>query len=87
MRTFLVVLDAVRFGQHLRLQQAAEDFPVEELIPQLVMEAFDVPILPWAAGSDVKSLHSLVPQPVLDGVGDEQGIPFCGNQAAFPRPI
>ena len=71
MRAILVVFDAVLLCQHFCFQKATEDFPVEELIPQLVMEALDMAVLPWAAGSDVEGFYSFVLEPVLDGVGYE----------------
>jgi len=70
-RAILVVFDAVLLCQHFCFQKAAEDFPVEELIPQLVMEALDMAVLPWAAGSDVEGFYSFVLEPVHDGVGYE----------------
>ncbi len=39
-----------------RFGQAQEQFAVEALIPQLAVEALDVPVLPWAALSLPKTL-------------------------------
>lgn len=71
MRTILVVFDAVLLCQHLCFQKAAEDFPVEELVPQFVVEALDVAVFLRASWGDVNALHLLFLEPVLDGIGNE----------------
>jgi len=67
----IVILVAPAFKDDLRFEQAAEEFPVEALVAQLVMEALDVAVLPWAAGFDIDGFYLLLFEPVLDRVGDE----------------
>jgi hypothetical protein len=42
----VVVLPPV-LDQHLRLLQRVEDFSVQELVPELAVEALVAPVLPW----------------------------------------
>jgi len=70
-RSVLVILASPLLNDNLRFQQACEDFPVEQLVAQLVVEAFDVPVLPGAAGLNIDRFHLLLPEPVLDGIRDE----------------
>jgi hypothetical protein len=60
MRAKMVILVAPSFKDDPRFEQAAEEFPVQALVPQLVVEALDVAVLPWAAGLDVDGLYVLL---------------------------
>jgi len=57
----------------LRLLQRIEDLPVQQLVAQASVEALDVPVLPWAAWSDVGGLSTDRGNPFLHGLGDELG--------------
>lgn len=57
--------------EDLGLFQRAEDLAVEEFVPELRVEAFDIAILPWAARGDVGGLCAYRPDPGLDSLGDE----------------
>src|ERR1700679_140454 len=57
--------------QHLRFLQAREDLPVQQLIAQLPIEAFDVSILPRTPRLDEQRLHSKILQPVTHHRGRE----------------
>jgi|SRR5690349_1060820 len=46
-------------------------FPVQTLVAQLVMEAFDIGLFPGTSGLDVKGFDLLILPPVLDGFGDK----------------
>ena len=48
-----VVLDPVLLDDHSRLRQAAKDLPVQAFVPQLIVEALDVAVLPGRPGLDV----------------------------------
>ena len=45
-RALIVVFRAPRFKDNLRIEQAAEEFPAQTLVTQLVVEALDVGVLP-----------------------------------------
>src|SRR5690606_11060817 len=47
------------------------DLAVEKLVTQSSIEALDVAVLPWGAGSDVGGLRPDSGDPVLHGRGDE----------------
>ena len=51
-RPLLVVELSPAFDQHLRLGAAAKPFPVQQLVAQLAVEAFDEAVLPRAARRD-----------------------------------
>jgi len=48
MRPPSIVLVPPTLDQHLGFLQLVEDLPIQELIPQLAVEALDVPV-PWTA--------------------------------------
>lgn len=49
-----VVMIAPPAGDDPNLLKAVEDFTVEQLIPQAGIEAFDIAVLPRAAGLDIE---------------------------------
>ena len=59
----MVVLVSPLLREHLHLPEGIKDLPVQELIPQLAIEALYVPILPWAPRRDEQGLdpHPLEP--------------------------
>jgi hypothetical protein len=61
------------------LKKRAEEFPVQALVTQLVVEAFNVVVLPWETRGDVDRLNLLLGQPILDAVGDKLW-PFVAAQ-------
>ncbi len=66
-----VVVAPPRLDQNLGLGEAVEDLAVEQFVAQRAVEALVVAVLPGRARGDVKRLHTDLPQPVLDGGGDE----------------
>ena len=52
MRPDGVVVIAPSLDQHLRLRQIVEDFPIQQLVPELTVEALVVAVLPRRAGLD-----------------------------------
>lgn len=73
MRTQRVVMLSSAFDEDGCLPKGVEDFLVEQLVPELVVEAFVVAILPWRSGLDLERLHADPAQPVTDGMGGELG--------------
>ena len=70
-RPLLIVFDAPLFEDHPRFEQAAKQLTVQALVPQFVVEALNVGVLPRAARRDVDRPHLLRPQPVPDRIRDE----------------
>ena len=64
-----VVVVTPLFDQDLGLLEAAEDFPVEQLVPQLAVEAFAIAILPGATRLDVERFGAHALQPAPDDLG------------------
>ena len=58
-----VVVDAPAFGQHAQFFHRVEDLTVEELVPQLGVEALAVAVLPGRARLDVQRLCSCLGKP------------------------
>ena len=58
MRPDGVVVIAPSLDQHLRLRQIVEDFPIQQLFPELAVEALVVAVLPRRAGLDVERLRA-----------------------------
>lgn len=65
-RPLLVVELPPAFDQDLGLGTAAEPLPVQQLVPQLAVEAFDEPVLPGAARRDEGRTNRRVSQPAHD---------------------
>ena len=66
-----VVVVAPLLNEYLDFLEAAEDFAVEQFVPQLAVEAFAIAVLPGTARRDVKRLHPNPGQPFLDGYGNK----------------
>ena len=64
--TYMVILPTPVFQHHPGLSQRPELFPVQALLPQTRIEAFDVTILPRAARINIKRLDSVLRQPVAE---------------------
>ena len=58
MRPDGVVVIAPSLDQHLRLRQIVEDFPIQQLVPELAVEALVVAVIPRRAVLDVERLHA-----------------------------
>jgi hypothetical protein len=56
---------------NLRFQKTAENFTVQAFVAKLVVEAFNVAVLPRCTRLNVNGLDLILLQPVLDRVGDE----------------
>ena len=52
--------------QHLGFLQHVEDLAIEELVPQLSIEALVVAVLPRTAGLDVEGLYIDPAEPIPD---------------------
>ena len=68
MRSLRVVVFPPLLNDDLRLFQAVEDFPVEELISKPCIEALAVPVLPRGSRFDVSCLCTHRLDPVSDGL-------------------
>src|SRR5271170_2232545 len=64
MRTNPVVVFTPHLDQHLRFRQTVEDLAIQQFIPELPVEAFYVPVLPWAARFDEQGLYAHFRQPL-----------------------
>ena len=64
-----VVVVAPLLDEDLGLLQAVEDFAIEQLVPQLAVEAFAIAVLPGAAGLDVERLGTNTCQPAAYNLG------------------
>ena len=58
-----VVVVTPLFDEDPGLLEAAEDFPVEQLVPQLAVEAFAIAVLPGASRLDVEGFGTHARQP------------------------
>jgi len=72
-RALGVVVPPPAFDDDLGLAQAVEDLAIQELVPELGVEAFAVAVLPGAAGLDVGGPGAYGPDPVPNRCGDELG--------------
>jgi len=59
--------------QHLYFLQCVEDLPVQELIPELAIEALDIAVLPRTSGFYVQRPRSHSPEPLPDCFRRELG--------------
>jgi len=66
-----VVVVAPLLDEDLGFLGAAEDFSIEQFVPQLAVEAFAIAVLPRTARRDVKRLYPNPGQPFLDGYGNK----------------
>src|SRR6202042_1278519 len=65
-----VVVNPPAFCQYLHLLQRVEDLAIQELVPQLRVEALAVPVLPRTAGFDIERLCAGIGQPFPQILGD-----------------
>ncbi len=61
-----VVVPPPSFDQHLGFLQRVEDLAIEQLVPQLSIEALVVAVLPRTAGLDVEGLYVDPAEPIPD---------------------
>ena len=66
-RPTLVILSSPSFDQHLSFPQGFKHLPVQQLIPQLPVEALHISVFPRTAWFDVQCLDSYRLEPVLTG--------------------
>ena len=64
-----VVVVAPLLDDDLGFLEAVEDFPVEQLVAQLAVEALAVAVLPGTAGFDVERLGSDISKPLTHDLG------------------
>ena len=60
MRPDMVVFLPPHFNEHLRFHQRIEYLPIQQFIPQLPIERFNVSVLPGASRFDEQGCHSQV---------------------------
>ena len=58
-----VAVPSPLLDEHLRLFERVEDLSVQELVPELAVEALVVAVLPRTARLDVERLYAEPPQP------------------------
>src|SRR5580698_11412012 len=63
-RSDRVVVNPPAFSQHAQFFHRVEDLTVEELVPELGVEALAVAVLPGRAGFDVQRLCSCLCKPL-----------------------
>ena len=73
MRPELVVMPPPSFDEHFSLLQCVEDLSIQQLIPELAVEALVVAVLPRAPGFDEERLHIDPAEPFTDHLGGELG--------------
>ena len=73
MRPHRIVPDPPVFNDHFGFFQAVENLAVEQLIPELSVEALNVAVFPGAARLDEKCFGSNIFQPFPDSRGRELG--------------
>jgi len=78
-----VVVDAPPFSQQLPLLQRVNDLPVQELVPQLGVEALAIALLPGRAEFDIQRLGFGVIQPFAQYPGHELGA-IGANVLSYP---
>lgn len=66
-------MPAPGLDQDFRLPEIIEDFPRQQLVSELGVEALAVSILPRRAWFDVERLHADALEPIAQGGGDELG--------------
>lgn len=74
MRADGVVVAAPPLNEDLRLGQRVERLGVEQFVPELVIEALHVAVLPGTAGLDERRLRAHSGDPALHGGGGELGV-------------
>ena len=71
MRPDRVVVLAPVLDQHLGLLEGVEDLTIEQLIPELPIEALVLAVLPGAPRLDLEGLDAEPGEPVSNGLGGE----------------
>src|SRR5580698_519546 len=66
-----VVFHAPPLRQNLCLLERVKDLAIQELIAQLSIETFTVPVLPWTSRFDIQRPRAHSPQPLPQLLGDE----------------
>ncbi len=86
MATMSAVLPSQLLDQDFGFLQCVEDLRIQELITELAVEAFAVPILPWTAGLDLEWLHIQPIEPVPYGLGHNSG-PWTEKLGEKPQHV
>jgi len=66
-----IVVNAPALDQDDCFPERIEDFPVEQLVPELTVEALIIAVFPWRSWLDVERLDADPPEPVAHGMGSE----------------
>lgn len=78
-----IVVAPPALDQKLCLLQRIEDFPVQQFVPQLAVEALVVAILPRAAGLDEQRRYAEPGKPATHDLSHELG-PIVGADVTLP---
>jgi len=81
----VIVLLPEGFHNSLRLSTVPEDFTIQTFIPQLIVEALNVAILPRAAWRNEQGLAVGCLQPPTDCPGDKLRPIITAQVAGVPR--
>ena len=73
MRADRVVFDSPVFDNHAPVHGRQKEFSIETFVPQLIVETFDVSVLPRSSGLDVLRSHTSGFKPLLHTLCDEFG--------------
>jgi len=67
----VVILFAPAFNDHARLSNRSEEFPVQALVAEFIVEALDVGLFPRRTRADVKRPDLALIHPIPDGPCNE----------------
>src|SRR5208282_6662790 len=70
-RPLRVVFHAPPLRQNLRFLQRVKDLAIQELIAQLSIETFTVPVFPWTSRFDIQRPGAHFPQPLPQLLSNE----------------
>lgn len=71
-------------GDDPHLLKAVEDFAVEQFISQTGIEAFDIAVLPWAAGLDIEGNDAKPAESLAHRISDELGAVIGSDMLGRP---
>lgn len=71
MRTLAVVVGSPVFQKHVDLSETSKHFPVQKLVTQFAIHAFDEAVLPGTARLDILDPGACLLQPLPQGFGDK----------------
>ena len=84
MWSHVVILVTIFTNDYPGLEEAAKEFAVEALVPDLIVEAFNIGIFPRATGFDVDTADGAFLEPVFDAVSNELGAVVATDMLRSP---